>query len=93
MSLNQQRKIHRITDKTEQKYFTQSKGKQTKYRLIMKTKVKIKIIKSRSDVLWYRGKVGETLTVTDEGKTKDYYVAISKRNMEKIIYKEDCKEL
>ena len=56
-----------------------------------KQKVKIKIIKSRSDVLWYRDMIGKVLTVTDKGKTKDYYVAISKRNMEKIIYKEDCK--
>jgi len=60
----------------------------------MKEKVKIKIIKATvTSALWYRDMIGKELIVIDEGKTKDYYIAMSKRNREKIIYKEDAKIL
>jgi hypothetical protein len=56
-------------------------------------KLKVKIIKVKSDMLWYRHRIGETYDVKDEGPHKNYYVAKIKGNAEQIIYKEDTEEL
>lgn len=59
----------------------------------MRTKIKVKVIKAKSDMLWYRHRIGETYDVKDEGDHKDYYVASVKGNVEQIIYKEDTEKL
>jgi len=48
----------------------------------------VKIKKAKSDVLWYRGKIGQIFNVVDEGKKNTFYLK-DKGNKGFIIFKED----
>ena len=49
----------------------------------------VKILKSKTDVLWYRKKIGQTFKVRDM-EDKDRYEIPMGEGKSRIIYKEDC---
>lgn len=54
-----------------------------------RTQLTVKILKSKTDVLWYRNKIGQTFKVKEiEGK--DRYEIPMGEGKSRIIYKEDC---
>tara|TARA_R110002126_G_scaffold129038_2_gene271709 strand:+ start:830 stop:1012 length:183 start_codon:yes stop_codon:yes gene_type:complete len=57
-----------------------------------KKQITVKVLKSKTDVMWYRDRIGNTFKVMKiEGK--DYYEISTGKSSSKIIFKEDCKEL
>lgn len=60
-----------------------------------KKQLTVEIIKSKTDVMWYRDNIGSTYKVREvEGKHEDdYYEQYLGQGRSRIIFKEDCKQV
>tara|TARA_R110000851_G_scaffold41011_2_gene103150 strand:+ start:2760 stop:2936 length:177 start_codon:yes stop_codon:yes gene_type:complete len=58
---------------------------------MVKTRIIVKILKSKTDNLWYKNKIGQQFKVKKTDDKTRYYMKYGEN--QRIIYKEDCEEI